>query len=151
MIKDKKIKEICQKVVATLKEKLKDNLVCVIFYGSGAREELKEDSDLDFYIFTKNPLPESRLKRNRFFARLAFDIECEYYVSLRGKCINELKEYKFLPLFADICMDGIVLYNKDKYIINDYLKKVKEELKERKFVRQYINGSWCWILKKEIT
>ena len=83
----------------------------VILYGSYAREDYREDSDIDIMILT--PLAESEIKRieNEVYD-LAYDYGLEHDVTISVNIKNE-EHFNYwlgaLPYYDNIKREGIVL------------------------------------------
>lgn len=94
-----------------LKKKLGNVISKVILYGSYAREDFREDSDIDIMVLT--PLEESEIKgiENEVYD-LAYDYELEYGITISVNIKNE-EHFNYwlgaLPYYDNIKREGIVL------------------------------------------
>lgn len=66
MIKEPYI-TLLNNMVKIMKEEFKDDLISVVLYGSVARGDNRNDSDVDLLIIIKNLPKDSMLKRIRLF------------------------------------------------------------------------------------
>ena len=93
------------------REILKSNLSKLIVYGSYARGDYKENSDIDVMILT--PLSKEEIEKieNDIF-NLAFDLELESGIVINPVLENET-HYKYwlgaLPFYNDVEREGIVI------------------------------------------
>ncbi len=125
------VMEDCRQVLKCLQERLGEKLVSVIVYGSAARGELREDSDIDLYVFSEG-LPQGSLKRSLFLSGLVSEIQTARRITLRGKAPSELNE--IVPLFLDLAADGVVLFDRGG-IAAELLGKVRRATKRAGLVR----------------
>ncbi len=132
-------KEFTNRIVEVFKSYLGDNLICIILFGSRARGEASEGSDYDLFIISKN-LPTSQIERSRFISIPLYKNNLEG-LSILAKSPEEfLKDIS--PLYLDLSIDGIVLYDKD-FIISK-IKKLKEIIKSAGLQRIKDNGEYHW-------
>ena len=93
------------------REVLKSNLSKLIVYGSYARGDYKENSDIDVMILT--PLSKEEIEKieNDIF-NLAFDLELESGIVINPVLENET-HYKYwlgaLPFYNNVEREGIVI------------------------------------------
>ena len=93
------------------REILKSNLSKLIAYGSYARGDYKENSDIDVMILT--PLSKEEIEKieNDIF-NLAFDLELESGIVINPVLENET-HYKYwlgaLPFYNNVEREGIVI------------------------------------------
>jgi predicted nucleotidyltransferase len=99
-------------VVDVLKELIKDDLVEVILYGSCARGDYNEDSDIDIALITKS----GRLESKRYYdglSSIATNLAMKYLAVVNFVCIpyDEYMEKKgWYAYFKNIDTEGEVLY-----------------------------------------
>ncbi len=87
------------------------DLCCAFLYGSCARGDYREDSDIDIAIMTKSGRLEAK-KYNTSLAELATILAIKYNVIVNFVCIpyEEYEEKKsWYPYFASIEREGIRL------------------------------------------
>jgi predicted nucleotidyltransferase len=123
---------------------LGENLLGVVLYGSHARGEAREDSDVDLLVIARD-LPERRYDRAVFLQRLARGIEDAPPFSLLGKTPEEFEHY-FPSLYLDIGLDGVVLFDREGYT-DGKLKRIREIIAEAGLVRERLEGGdmfWNW-------
>jgi len=112
-------------VIETFKAKLGDALIAVVLFGSHARGEGGSSSDWDLFLIAE-ALPDNPFDRQLFLRSLLPPMAGP--ISIVAKTRREF-ETNFPPLYLDIALDGIVLYDPD-----GYMKGKLEEI--RKITRQ---------------
>jgi len=150
--------EYARLIVRLLKARLGEGLVSAVLFGSVARGEAKEGSDLDLLVVLEG-FNGSFGERFRLFQ----EIEGELLNSkprrrLRKRGLGTLispipltKEEvgRHPPILLDILTDGIILYDKGDFIkehLNELQRRL-EALKARKV--QLPDGRWYWDLKPD--
>lgn len=138
-----------------MKEEFKDDLISVVLYGSVARGDNRNDSDVDLLIIIKNLPKDSMLKRIRLFETKVEDKlnldefwKNGYYISLSPILKTPEEAEKISPLYLDMVYDAIILYDKNQFFTK-ILQKLKERLKELGAERVRIGKKWYWVLKKD--
>jgi uncharacterized protein len=104
--------ELLDQVIAAFQEALGANLITVVLYGSRAKGDSYDQSDWDL-LFIADNLPEKSLARH-FFLKRALPPNCRGAVSLLGKTPAEI-EARVSPLYLDIALDGLILYDPKAY------------------------------------
>ncbi|MCS4541303.1 MAG: nucleotidyltransferase domain-containing protein [Euryarchaeota archaeon] len=145
-------------IVKSIKGYFKENLISLVLYGSVAREEAGEGSDLDFLVVSKS-------FASSFGSR--FEVFNEIEKKLRQtEAYQKLKELKFgtlispvpltpdeiiknPPILLDIITDGIILYDKNDFIKN-HLKELEKKLEKIGAKKIFLKpGKWYWDLKPD--
>ncbi|BDC17749.1 nucleotidyltransferase domain-containing protein [Acidianus sp. HS-5] len=146
---------LLNKMVEIMKEEFKDDLVSVVLFGSVARGDNRNDSDVDLLVVIKNLPKDSMLKRIRLFESKVEDkLEIEkywkmgYYISLSPILKTPEEAEKLSPLYLDMVYDAVILYDKDNFFGN-VLKRLKEKLDQLGAERVWIGKKWYWVLKKD--
>ena len=109
------LNEIEKKAVEELIEKLKliygDNLVKVILYGSKARGDSTEDSDIDIMVILKDGLDIQKEKRNIRY--ISWEIDYNHNI-LTSVIVKNEKDYLKCdtPLLLNINKEGKFLWMK---------------------------------------
>lgn len=142
-------------MIKIMKEEFKDDLISVVLYGSIARGDNRNDSDVDLLIIIKNLPKDSMLKRIRLFEtkvedKLNLDEYWKngYYISLSPILKTPEEAEKISPLYLDMVYDAIILYDKNQFFTK-ILQKLKERLKELGAERVKMGKKWYWVLKKD--
>ena len=138
-----------------MKEEFKDDLISVVVYGSVARGDNRNDSDVDLLIIMKNLPKDSMLKRIRLFETKVEDKldldeywKMGYYISLSPVLKTPEEAEKFSPLYLDMVYDAVILYDRN-YFFTRILQKLRDRLKELGAERVRIGKKWYWVLKKD--
>jgi Nucleotidyltransferase domain. len=142
-------------MIKIMKEEFKDDLISVVVYGSVARGDNKNDSDVDLLIIMKNLPKDSMLKRIRLFETKVEDKlnldeywKMGYYISLSPVLKTPEEAEKFSPLYLDMVYDAVILYDRN-YFFTRILQKLRDRLKELGAERVKMGKKWYWVLKKD--
>ncbi|MCW8985570.1 MAG: toxin-antitoxin system HicB family antitoxin [Thermoanaerobaculales bacterium] len=116
------------------------NLVGVVAFGSWARAELHADSDVDILVVVDEKL---QLSRDLY---LTWD---EAPIQWRGRRVEphfvHLPDPSRLPLglWAEIAIDGIVLYARD-LLLPLHLVRVRHDIAAGRIIRRLVHGQSYW-------
>jgi len=112
VLNDNLINEVKEECTSLVRDLLKEDLVEVVLYGSCARGDYTEDSDIDIALLTKS----DRLgvkKYENALAAIATEIAMKHFAIVNFVCLpyEEFEEKKtWYPYFMNIAMEGEVLY-----------------------------------------
>ena len=106
------LKEISSRITDSAKEVLGDKLHDVILYGSYARGNYNEDSDIDIMVLA-DVADEDVWQIEKPIDSIASEMELEYdimiSVMIKNKKLFEERS-TFLPFYQNVIKDGIKLY-----------------------------------------
>ena len=149
--------QIIKHLVDELVRYFGEDLYSVILYGSIARGDWRNDSDIDILIIADN-LPRSRLDRQRIFIEIEQYLEDEvkrlwdsgYYHDFSPILKTPEEAKRFSPLYLDMVEDAVILYDKNNFFrkILDRLTKILSKLGAK---RVRIGNYWIWDLKPDYT
>ena len=91
---------------------MQDDLVEAVLYGSYARGDYTEDSDIDIALLIKSDRLEAK-KYDEQLARIATELAMKYFAIVNFVCLpyEEFLEKKtWYPYFMNIATEGEVLY-----------------------------------------
>jgi len=102
--------EITTELINGLLDIFEENVQQIILYGSVARREETEDSDIDIAIVLERKFDEAT--RRRFISWAAdMDLKHEKIFSIIDIERDNLKKWgKILPFYKNVCEEGIVLW-----------------------------------------
>lgn len=112
ILNDKLINEVKEECTSLVRDLLKEDLVEVVLYGSCARGDYTEDSDIDIALLTKSDRLEVK-KYDDALATIAAEIAIKYFAIVNFVCLpyKEFEEKKiWYPYFMNIATEGKVLY-----------------------------------------
>lgn len=97
-----------------VKEYIGENLSSIILYGSYARGDYRENSDVDIMILTQ--LQDEEIKKiGTTIYDLAYDIELEYDIHI-SVIIKNREQFEYwedtLPFYKNVRKEGIVIFEK---------------------------------------
>lgn len=126
-------------VIEALKAKLGEGLVAIVLFGSRARAEGTGGRDWDLFLIAER-LPENPFDRQlELRALLATVAEG---VSLVAKTREEFQA-GFPPLYLDLSVDGIVLYDPEKYMTAK-LEEIRGIIRLAGLWRSRRNDGFIW-------
>lgn len=123
------------------------NLVALAFFGSWARGEEREDSDLDVLLIALN-LPAHPLERNRLiYEPLQGWREKPCAVSVLARTVEEFTA-DVTPLHLDLAADALIFYDPQGFL-KAKLDQIRKIIAEARLVRERdAQGVWAWWWEK---
>jgi len=111
-IASQRIIEISQKVLQAAKDTLGDKLDKVILYGSYARGDYDDESDIDFIVLAHVPQEEAGIWRNEINKRIPYiDLDYDILVSVKVTGSAIFNQYvDSLPFYSNVVREGVVLH-----------------------------------------
>lgn len=112
ILTDNLINEVKEECTSLVRDLLKEDLVEVVLYGSCARGDYTEDSDIDIALLTKSDRLEVK-KYDEELAAIAAEIAMKHFAIVNFVCLpfEEFEEKKtWYPYFMNIASEGEVLY-----------------------------------------
>ena len=108
---DPRINELSQRVVKAAKDTLGDKLDKIYLFGSYARGDYDEESDVDFLIVTHLPQEEASKSQGNIRDNLpGIDLEFDITVSLHATGSAIFNRYvNTLPFYRNVVREGVVL------------------------------------------
>lgn len=105
------MEEICRRVVEAYRKAYGDDIEAIYLYGSYARGDFDEDSDIDFAAIVKGERLDIQKKRWEVLAYTnRMDLELDVITSPKAIPAGEFEKYKQkLPYYRNILKEGIRL------------------------------------------
>ena len=96
---------VAEEYAAKAREKFGDVIEHIILYGSTARGEETEDSDVDILVVVKSD--SHRLQRD--FSSLGFDLQLEHLVDVSTIVVNleNYEKYRHFSFYVNIDEEGV--------------------------------------------
>ncbi|MDD6037068.1 MAG: nucleotidyltransferase domain-containing protein [Lachnospiraceae bacterium] len=111
VLNDNVINAVKNETTCLVRDLMQDDLVEMVLYGSCARGDYTEDSDIDIALLTKS----NRLKVKKYdeeLAAIATELAMRHFAIVNFVCLpyEEFEEKKtWYPYFMNIATEGIVL------------------------------------------
>lgn len=118
---------------------LGESLISIVLFGSLARGEATEASDLDLFIVARD-LPKHPLERVKLLHEPKITIR--EGISARGKTPEEFESY-LAPMYLDIALDGIILFDRDNYMAAK-IAHLRQLLRQVGLNRVRFDGEMAW-------
>lgn len=112
LMNDEIIEKVKRDVIESVSHLMKNDLVEVILYGSCARGDYTEDSDIDIALLTRCDRMEVK-KYDEELANLATELAMKYFTVVNFVCLpyQEFTEKRtWYAYFRNIEKDGVILY-----------------------------------------
>lgn len=109
---DEIIEQVTVESIGLLKDLLQEDLVKIVLYGSCARGDYTEDSDIDIALILKSDRIEAQ-KYNGDLAAIATELAMKYFAVVNFVCLpyeEYLEKKEWYAYFGNIEKEGIVLY-----------------------------------------
>ena len=135
--------------VEACKEKFGEDLISIVLFGSYARGNFKESSDVDLLVIAKN-LPGNVFERDKLMEEIVWNILKKRHIKI-SPILVEPEEIKIHakwpnPLFYGILLGYRILFGNEFF--EEVMKVVKERIMEKDPI--YIEGGKEWRLIKLI-
>ena len=143
-------RRVLKELLDVLLEAFGEKLFSLVVFGSVARSEADEQSDIDILIVADG-LPRGRLARQDIFLqleeRLDERIGSEHpYLSPILKTPEEARE--LAPIYLDMVEDAVILYDRDRFF-RQVLDRLRKRLMELGAERRRIGRMRYWVLKRD--
>lgn len=124
---------LSQAVVERLREEFSDHLVAVALFGSAARDEVAERSDLDFLVVLRG-IPKSLERRYRVYKPI-YDVVTRQQGRVRDVTLMDLDEEfiknedaEITSLMLNIASDAVILYDPERELAS-FFERVRRLIK----------------------
>lgn len=127
-------------VVAALQRELGERMMALVLFGSRARGDATSTSDWDLFLVATQ-LPERPFQRHLYIKRI-LPREWRAALAILAKTPTEF-ESTLIPLYLDLAMDGILLYDSDNYMTN-HLAAIRQTLQKKGLYRIQDGRELVW-------
>lgn len=144
------------KDVEWLRERLRDlkepSIKAVLLFGSRARGESREKSDVDLLILHEGCEIEDAVMRRRLLYNLlreAVGEEFEDITVVDMKLERFFKPREIASLLLNVYWDSVVVYDRT-WAVESFLRRVREKIVESGLKRVRDGKSYYWVLPKPL-
>ena len=103
-------------IIESAKELYKDNLYKILLYGSYARGDHNEESDVDIMILldcNESELNQYRKNTSKMASRIGLDNDVEVSLVLRDRANYEDRQ-RIMPFYSNVSREGVLFYQKEE-------------------------------------
>lgn len=152
----KSVDNLVRRLALELKTDFSDNFVSAVLFGSFARGDFHELSDIDLLLIF-DELPSSFFQRSKLFDKVEQKVKPEFkslremgYLCQFMPVMKTRSEASYhSPLYLDMVEDAKILYDKGDFF-KTVLSEIKQRLSELGAKRKYLkSGGWYWDLKPD--
>lgn len=119
-----------------------DNLISIILFGSRARKNYHEDSDLDLLVILKKDTNNSIAKLRKDFL-LKYRKRLDLHIFTEKETIENFADYS--PLFVTLLLGKKILFDRRMFFEEQFEKFIK---KIAEINVKYCEGDKIWEMKK---
>lgn len=142
------IKAITQQVKKKLGELNEIEIVSIAIFGSMARQEADESSDVDLMIVAEN-IPQKRIHRIpeiiKIKRQFSSSIPLDILLVSKNECLLNFRNHN--PLYLDITLDAKIIYDDDDFL-NKLIAETHEYILANGIYRT--NDSWSFPVKQRV-
>jgi predicted nucleotidyltransferase len=152
---NKKLLTLAKEYARLAQEILGENLVSVVLFGSVARGEAHEKSDIDLFVVAER-LPRGAFKRRELLEPIKAQLDPELEKLWRQGIYTDFVEIictkeeaqRFRPFYLDMTEEAIILYDRDGFFAG-ILECLRKKLRELGAQRKRMGKVWYWDLKPD--
>jgi len=149
---------LLSRMEALIQKHYGEELLSVVIYGSIARTNYNELSDIDVLLVIRKGGSMKLRKSNYDKAKCELKKSSEWLEAKKGRLpykfqpliltLDELRAHP--PILLDMTQDGLVLFDRDN-VFKKEIKLIRQRLKELGSKRIWLDKNrWYWILKPDI-
>lgn len=131
-------------VVQAFQDRLGDDLIAIVLFGSQARGEATSTSDWDIFLIAHS-LPVSTFQRHLYLKEI-IPSDWRSLIAIIAKTPEEFESH-LSDLFLDIATDGVVLYDTNDYMTKR-LRGLRQLIRNRGLSREKIQQNFVWRWQK---
>lgn len=131
-------------VVQAFQDRLGDDLIAIVLFGSQARGEATSTSDWDILLIAHS-LPVSTFQRHLYLKEI-IPSDWRSLIAIIAKTPEEFESH-LSDLFLDIATDGVVLYDTNDYMTKR-LRGLRQLIRNRGLSREKIQQNFVWRWQK---
>ncbi len=149
---------LIRKFVCGVFERYNGRVYSVVLFGSVARGEARQNSDLDFLVVVKG-LPENYSQRVKEISQIMEKLtktkltlweKRGIFANIEAIVLTPEEASINQPVYLDMATDAIIIYDRKDFMKNTLskLRRKLEELGARKITTP--EGNWYWQLKEKV-
>jgi len=150
------LRELADRYASLVASSLGDRLVSIVLFGSVARGDATENSDIDLLIVARG-LPSGQFARKRLLADAdrAFEPSLEQAArqGVKGRLARIVRTpaeaARIIPLYLDMTEDAVLLVDRGGFFAA-VLDQLRASLRRLGSKRVWRGTSWYWDLKPDL-
>jgi predicted nucleotidyltransferase len=134
-----KLPELIEKIKSLYKE----NLMAIVLFGSAARGDFSQSSDIDLFLILKDSIENKRQRILYFYEKVGYEFE-NHFLSPIILTQKELSES--FSFCVGILKDSKVLYD-NANIVRELIKMIEKKKQKKEIIEKEFKGLTYWIIK----
>lgn len=141
-----------------LLDRLSEQIICIVLYGSVARGRARPESDIDLFVVAGETDQESSDVQNRI-GKLDLDFwdgpesselrARGYRANIETLVVSKARALRGLPIYLDMTLDAIVLHDPAKFFVQR-IELARRQMAELRSYREWIGPEeYFWHLKAD--
>ena len=130
-------------LVEKIKNSYKKNLMAVVLFGSAARGDFSQSSDIDLLLILKDSVESKRKRILDFYEKIGYEFE-NHFLSPLILTQEELKD--FLSFYVGILKDCKVLYDNSN-VVRELIEMIDKRKQKKEIIEKEFKGTTYWIIK----
>jgi len=139
----KKLKEKMTELIEKIKNSYNEHLLAIVLFGSAARGDFSQSSDIDLLLILKDSIASKRQRILDFYEKVGYEFESHFLSPI----ILTKKEMKqFSSFYVGILKDCQVIYDNGN-IVRELIKLIDEKKQKKEIIEKELKGTTYWIIK----
>jgi len=139
----KKLTAKLPELIEKIKNSYNKNLLAIVLFGSSARGDFSQFSDIDLLLILEDSITSRRQRILDFYEKIGYEFE-NHFLSPIVLTKKEMKQ--FFSYYVGILKDCQVLYD-NVNILKELTKLIDEKKQKKEIIEKELKGTTYWIIK----